>query len=84
MEKVKVILSGIELKYIDAYFKSIADQWNAYHYTGPNWTVEVIPQAPNEKGVIKLPRNKIYFSGESDVVDQVVSDYRRAFLSAGG
>ena len=84
MEKVVVIISGIDFKYIDSYFKSIADQWSDCHYKGPDWTVEVVPQTPNEKGVLKLPRNDLYFSGESDAVDQVVSAYRKAFLSAGG
>jgi hypothetical protein len=84
MEQVKSITSGIHIKYLRAYFSSIADHHSDDDYRVEDVLIRLLPLDDMVHGAIALPRTEIVFSGTGDGVERQMDLYRMAFLSAGG
>lgn len=84
MEQVKTINSGIHIKYLRAYFASIADYQSGDNYYGEQFHIELRPQIDMVHGTMVLPLTEIVFMGDLDIVERQMQMYRMAFLSAGG
>ncbi len=84
MEQVMTIISGIHIKYLRAYFTSLADYHNGNDYFCGQVLIRLLPMSDRVHGTIALPRTEIVFKGEADDVERQMHLYRMAFLSAGG
>lgn len=79
------IISGIPRKKIEEYLKSICKiSLNGNKFLGDEWEIEITGEYIFKIGSLKLPKVKILFRANSEKLEELISDFRSKFLSAGG
>ncbi|NYE56742.1 hypothetical protein [Carboxydothermus ferrireducens] len=77
--------SGISLSEIEEYFENICEKKEGKHkYLGKGWVVELVPEEPRTLGKISRPRTRIIFSGDKEICEELIKNYRKKFLRVGG
>lgn len=79
------ILSAIPRKKIEEYLQSICKySLNENKFFGDEWEIEITREFIFKIGSLKLPKVSILFRAKSERLNDLVSDFRLKFLSAGG
>jgi len=79
------IISGIPRKKIEEYLKFICRySINENKYIGDGWKIEIIGENISKFGSLKLIKTTILFRADSEKLQELISNFRSKFLSAGG
>jgi len=82
---MKVIIdSGISKSEMEEFFREKGREIGNASYEGRGWRVEMMQGKEFEYKSLPIPRTTVIFTGEVSAVDQLVSEYRKKFLKAGG
>ena len=69
---------------MEKFFREKGREIGDASYVGCGWRVEMSQVKEFEYKSLPIPRTIVIFTGEVSVVDQLVSEYRKNFLKAGG
>lgn len=79
-----VIESGISRAELDGFFREKGRFVEKGVYHGAGWRVEMKPVKEYRFKTLPIPRTMVTFTGNDAKVKQLVKEYRKTFLKAGG
>ena len=80
----RIIESGVPPKELHIYFSALADQKGKDLYRGRRWTVSFMESRKVRMGALRLTVTRLQLTGPASVLEELISEFRMRFLSAGG